>query len=63
MFKTLVLDGKTTPLYYHKTDGGAEYLYDTFLESGSEHREGAVTKDTEVLLRVDGQELEIIRLG
>ena len=63
MFKTLLLDGKTTPLYYHRTDSGQEYLYDTFIESESGHREGVITKDTKVLLRIDGQELEIIKLG
>ena len=44
-------------LYYHKTDGGAEYLMDTFIaytHEGKEYREGTVTKDTQYLIRIDG---------
>lgn len=61
MFKTLLVNGQTTNLYYHRTDGGAEYLSDSFVESPNGYREG--TFDGNVLLRIDGQELEIVRLG
>jgi len=61
MFKTLLVDGKTTPLYYHRTDGGAEYLSDSFVECPNGEKEG--TFGGNVLLRIDGQELEIIKLG
>jgi len=62
MFKTLFMNGKTTPLYYHKTGGGAEYLFDTFVECPNGDKEGIIADDTSIMLRVDGQELEIIRL-
>ena len=61
MFKALVVDGKTIPLYYHQTGGGAEYLSSSFVECRDGHKEG--TFNGGVLLRVDGQELEIIKLG
>ena len=44
-------------LYYHKTDGGAEYLTDTFLEweyNGKKLREGTVTDETKYMVRIDG---------
>lgn len=44
-------------LYYHKTDGGAEYLTDTFIEwrhNGKSGREGALTDSTKYLVRIDG---------
>lgn len=43
-------------LYYHKTDGGAEYLTDTFLEwehEGKSGREGTF-KDAKYIVRIDG---------
>ena len=43
-------------LYYHKTDGGAEYYSTTYIETNNGHREG--TMDGTVL-RTDGDELEI----
>ena len=61
MFKALLVNGQKTNLYYHRTDGGAEYLSDSFVESENGHREG--TFDGNILLRIDGQELEIVRLG
>lgn len=61
MFNKLILDGVETPLYYHQTSGGAEYLSDTFIECANGHREGRVTLDTAVVIRIDGGELEIIR--
>lgn len=41
-------------LYYHKTDGGAEYLTDTYLKSTSGHREGTVNNKTRYVVRIDG---------
>ena len=38
-------------LYYHKTDGGAEYLTDTHLPKS---REGSFTGKTKYVVRVDG---------
>ena len=44
-------------LYYHRTDGGAEYLTDTFIvwtdEAGTVHKEGTFT-DAEYVVRIDG---------
>ena len=41
-------------LYYHKTDGGAEYLFDTFIKGKSGHKEGALNEKTKYLVRIDG---------
>ncbi len=44
-------------LYYHKTDGGAEYLMDTFIEwehNGKKGREGVVNDKTKYIVRIDG---------
>jgi hypothetical protein len=41
-------------LYYHKTDGGAEYLSDTFIECRGGHREGDVNDKTQFVVRIDG---------
>jgi len=41
-------------LYYHKTDGGAEYLTDTFIECSNGHKEGTVTSETKYVVRIDG---------
>lgn len=43
-------------LYYHKTDGGAEYLMDTFIEwehNGKSGKEG-VFKGAKFVVRIDG---------
>jgi hypothetical protein len=44
----------TIKLYYHKTDGGAEYLFDTFIECKDGHREGVINSDTKYVVRIDG---------
>ena len=44
-----------TKLYYHKTDGGAEYLFDTFIECDNGHKEGAKTDKTKYTIRIDGE--------
>lgn len=44
-------------LYYHKTDGGAEYLYDTyqkFLHNGKSYKEGVINDKTRYIVRIDG---------
>lgn len=44
-------------LYYHKTDGGAEYLTDTYLNwnhNGKKGREGTFTEKTKYIVRIDG---------
>lgn len=43
-------------LYYHKTDGGAEYYSTTFIECENGHKEGTAEG---TILRTDGDEIEI----
>lgn len=43
--------GKDVRLYYHKTDGGAEYLCSSHVPGTDE---GAVNSDTEYIVRIDG---------
>jgi hypothetical protein len=47
---------KRTPtrLYQHKTDGGAEYLMDAFIECPNGHREG-VFEGATIIIRLDGE--------
>ena len=40
-------------LYYHRTDGGAEYLMDTFVVCPNGHREG-IFKGAKYIVRIDG---------
>ena len=43
-------------LYYHKTDGGAEYLMDTFIKwehNGKKGKEGTITDKTKYVIRID----------
>jgi hypothetical protein len=42
------------PLYYHKTDGGAEYLTDKFIVCPNGEKEG-VLEDAEIIVRLDGE--------
>lgn len=44
-------------LYYHKTDGGAEYLTDTYIKwsyNGKSGKEGTLTDKTKYVIRIDG---------
>ena len=41
-------------LYHHKTDGGAEYLMDTYLVCNNGDREAQLRKDTKYVIRIDG---------
>ena len=50
-------------LYHHQTDGGAEYLMDTFIpwkHNGKSGKEGRVTDKTRILIRLDGKYPELI---
>jgi len=60
MFNKYIEYGKETPLYYHKTGGGAEYLTDKYVVCPNGEKEG-VFKDASIIIRIDGGELEIIR--
>jgi len=45
-------------LYHHKTDGGAEYLMDTFIKwshNGKSGKEGVINDDTRYMVRLDGE--------
>lgn len=44
-------------LYYHKTDGGAEYLMDTYKRwshNGKSGKEGVLNNKTKYVVRIDG---------
>jgi len=41
-------------LYYHKTSGGAEYLFDTFIKCKGGHKEGVINDKTKYSIRIDG---------
>lgn len=41
-------------LYFHKTDGGAKYLTDTFIECDGGHKEGTFNDHTKYVVRIDG---------
>ena len=41
-------------LYYHKTSGGAEYLFDTFVKCKDGHKEGVINDKTKYVVRIDG---------
>ena len=44
-------------LYYHKTSGGAEYLFDTFIKwkhNGKSGKEGVINDQTKYVVRIDG---------
>lgn len=47
------IKGTQIKLYYHKTDGGAEYLMDAFLECENGHREG-IFEGAKYIVRIDG---------
>jgi len=59
-FSKLIENGKEIELYYHKTGGGAEYLTDKFIECPNGHKEG-IFDEANIILRIDGDELEITR--
>ena len=45
---------ETIKLYHHKTDGGAEYLFDTYIEGASGHKYGTINDKTKYTVRIDG---------
>lgn len=48
---------KDIKLYYHKTDGDAEYLMDTFIKwshNGKNGKEGTINDKTKYVVRIDG---------
>ncbi len=47
-------------LYYHKTDGGAEYYSTTFVTCPNGEREGTAEG---TIMRTDGNEIEIFPYG
>lgn len=51
------MPNKNIKLYYHKTDGGAEYLMDTFIpwkHNGKSGKEGVINSKTKYVVRIDG---------
>lgn len=60
MFNCIIRNGKRTELYYHKTDGGAEYLTDKYILCPDGHKEG-IFEGATLVIRVDGGELEFTR--
>lgn len=51
------MKNKTIKLYYHKTSGGAEYLFDTFVAwkfKGKSGKEGTINDKTKYVVRIDG---------
>ena len=44
---------KTMKLYYHKTDGGAEYLTDKYINCNNGHKEG-IFEGAKYIVRIDG---------
>jgi hypothetical protein len=49
---------KTIKLYYHRTDGGAEYLMDSYAEMENGHREG-ILQNSKYVVRIDDPQLII----
>jgi hypothetical protein len=50
-------------LYYHKTDGGAEYLFDTFIKCPNGHKEGTINSKTKYSIRIDGDITKDVELN
>ena len=51
---------KQVKMYYHKTDGGAEYLTDKFVPCPHGSKEG-VFKNAKYIIRLDGEaELTVV---
>jgi hypothetical protein len=56
---------KNMRLYYHKTDGGAEYLTDRYILNPDGSKEG-VFQDAQIIVRIDGnirEDAEITLIG
>lgn len=48
----------TIPLYHHKTEGGAEYLFDKYMINADGSKEGIITGST-IVVRVDDPEISM----
>jgi hypothetical protein len=59
MFNYIIRNGQKTQLYYHKTDGGAEYLTDKYTLCLNGTKEG-IFEGATLIIRIDGGELEFI---
>lgn len=53
---------KNIKLYFHQTDGGAMYLFDTFIECPNGEKEGALNNKTKYTIRLDGKIPEDVEL-
>jgi len=53
---------ETIKLYYHKTDGGAEYLFDTFIKCKDGGNEGIINNKTKYIVRIDGDIMKDVEL-
>ena len=53
-YMTIITDKGPIRLYYHKTDGGAEYLTDKFLVCPNGFKEG-IFEGATVIVRLDGE--------
>jgi hypothetical protein len=60
MFNKYIENSKETTLYYHKTDGGAEYLTDAFMECPNGHKEG-IFDGANLVIRIDGGVIDIMK--
>ena len=49
-------------LYYHKTDGGAEYLTDRWTHNPNGSKEG-VFKNAKIIVRIDGDITKDAEIG
>lgn len=57
LFYHINMPNKHIKLYHHKTDGGAEYLTDTFIKwkhNGKTGKEGTFNDKTKFIVRIDG---------
>ena len=54
----MIRGGENMKLYYHKTDGGAEYLTNTFIRCETKQHgkwnEGTIKSSTRYVVRIDG---------
>ena len=46
-------------LYHHKTSGGAEYLFDTYIICPNGEKEGTIKDNTKYVIRMDGKQPEL----
>ena len=54
----MIIKPRTVKLYQHTTDGGAIYLFDTYItwkHNGKGGKEGTINDKTKYMVRLDGQ--------